>query len=425
MKQLKRIKGTQDALPEKTVQWQALEKHIRRNMALFNFREIRTPVFEMTEVFARGIGQFTDIVSKEMYTFQDRSKKSLTLKPEMTAPVMRAYMENSLYAQAPLQKLYYIAPLFRQENPQAGRLRQFHQYGAEFIGSPAPEADAETIVLALHIFEGLGLTNIRLRINTVGDPESREPYKLLLQDYLKHNIPDPDPQVAERIANNPLRVLDSKDEKLREVIAGAPKLVDHLKEKAAEHYRSVKTQLESAGVSYSEDPTLVRGLDYYTHTVFEITSDALGAQNALCGGGRYDLLARQLGGRDFPAVGFAAGMERILMALESQGKSLARPAAPDVFLITMGQAARATMTSWLAKLRRAGLSADADFLGRSVKAQFREANRSGARFSLILGEDELNQKFFAVKDMKNSTQENVPFDSLTEYLLQKKESPRV
>ncbi len=420
MKQLKRIKGTQDILPEKSPQWQALERHIRREMALFNFREIRTPVFEMTEVFARGIGQFTDIVSKEMYTFQDRSRKSLTLKPEMTAPVMRAFIENTLYARTPVHKLYYLAPLFRQENPQAGRLRQFHQYGAEFIGSPAPEADVETILLALHIFEGLGLKNMELRINSVGDPESREPYKALLRDYLSQNIPDPEPVVAERIANNPLRVLDSKDENLQEVIQQAPKLIDHLKESAAAHYHSVKAQLSKAGVGFREDPTLVRGLDYYTHTVFEVTSDALGAQNALCGGGRYDLLARELGDKDFPAVGFAAGMERILMALEAQGIQLAEPEAPDIFMITMGQAAREEMTPWLARLRRAGLSADADFLGRSVKAQFREANRSGARFSLILGEDELEQKFFSVKDMKNSTQENVPFGELTGYLLQKR-----
>ncbi|HED11321.1 MAG TPA: histidine--tRNA ligase [Caldithrix abyssi] len=420
MKQLKRIKGTQDILPEKSPQWQALERHIRREMALFNFREIRTPVFEMTEVFARGIGQFTDIVSKEMYTFQDRSRKSLTLKPEMTAPVMRAFIENTLYARTPVHKLYYLAPLFRQENPQAGRLRQFHQYGAEFIGSPAPEADVETILLALHIFEGLGLKNMELRINSVGDPESREPYKALLRDYLSQNIPDPEPVVAERIANNPLRVLDSKDENLQEVIQQAPKLIDHLKESAAAHYHSVKAQLSKAGVGFREDPTLVRGLDYYTHTVFEVTSDALGAQNALCGGGRYDLLARELGDKDFPAVGFAAGMERILMALEAQGIQLAEPEAPDIFMITMGQAAREEMTPWLVRLRRAGLSADADFLGRSVKAQFREANRSGARFSLILGEDELEQKFFSVKDMKNSTQENVPFGELTGYLLQKR-----
>jgi len=420
LKQLKRIKGTQDILPEKSPQWQALERHIRREMALFNFREIRTPVFEMTEVFARGIGQFTDIVSKEMYTFQDRSRKSLTLKPEMTAPVMRAFIENTLYARTPVHKLYYLAPLFRQENPQAGRLRQFHQYGAEFIGSPAPEADVETILLALHIFEGLGLKNMELRINSVGDPESREPYKALLRDYLSQNIPDPEPVVAERIANNPLRVLDSKDENLQEVIQQAPKLIDHLKESAAAHYHSVKAQLSKAGVGFREDPTLVRGLDYYTHTVFEVTSDALGAQNALCGGGRYDLLARELGDKDFPAVGFAAGMERILMALEAQGIQLAEPEAPDIFMITMGQAAREEMTPWLVRLRRAGLSADADFLGRSVKAQFREANRSGARFSLILGEDELEQKFFSVKDMKNSTQENVPFGELTGYLLQKR-----
>ncbi|RMH66087.1 MAG: histidine--tRNA ligase [Calditrichaeota bacterium] len=416
MKQLKKIKGTQDILPEKSIHWQALEKHVHTRMALFNFKEIRTPVFEMTEVFARGIGQFTDIVSKEMYTFTDRAQKSLTLKPEMTAPVMRAYMENTLYAKAQTHKLYYIAPLFRQENPQAGRLRQFHQFGAEFIGSAAPEADVETILLALDIFQSLGLTDMQLRINTVGDPPSRAPYKKLLQDYFRQHISDPDPTVAARIENNPLRVLDSKDPALQEIISRAPRLVDHLTPDAAAHYASVKEQLSRAGAPFTEDPLLVRGLDYYTHTVFEITSDALGAQNALCGGGRYDLLARELSDKDFPAVGFAAGMERLLMALEAQNKLPGRETAPDVFMVCLGDAARAEMATWLRRLRDAGIPADADFLKRSPKAQFREANRSGAHFSLILGEDELARRCFSVKDMRASTQQEIAFDDIISYL---------
>jgi len=413
---IRKIKGTQDILPDQSFRWQALEKQVRSGMAQYNFKEVRTPVFELTRLFSRGIGELTDIVSKEMYTFVDRSKKSLTLKPEMTAPVIRAYIENNLQAKTAVNKLYYISSLFRQENPQAGRLRQFHQFGAELIGAASPLADVEIIDLALNILENLDLKNCSLKINSVGDPESREPYKKLLQGYLLKNISAPSPEVARRIEHNPLRVLDSKDPGLGDIIAAAPKLADHLSPKAKEHYATVKNVLGKLGIGFEEDPTLVRGLDYYTHTVFEITSGDLGAQNALLGGGRYDLLTGQLAGKDAPAVGFAAGMERILMALESQDVKIADPAAMDIFLIALGGPAVARVAGFSHMLRRAGFSCDTDYLGRSMKAQFREANRQKARWVLILGEDELTGERFTVKNMATGEQTDVPFNNITNYL---------
>lgn len=416
MNPIKRIKGTQDILPDESPAWLALEKSIRQQMERYNYGEIRTPVFEQTELFARSIGELTDIVSKEMYTFTDRSEKSVTLKPEMTAPVMRAYLENNLQAQAPVNKLYYITSLFRQERPQAGRLRQFNQFGAEFIGSPAAQADAETILLALDIFKDLGLTTLELKINSVGDADCREPYKKILQNYLKKEIPAPPEELKNRIENNPLRVLDSKDPGLQKIIEQAPKLLDHLNDLSKIHYETVKKILTAQNISYIEDPTLVRGLDYYTHTVYEITSSGLGAQNALCGGGRYDYLAQEIGGKEIPAVGFAAGMERILMALESQNIKLASEKKLDTFIVTLGENAVNTAQYWTKKLRDNGFSADTDFLGRSAKAQFREANRQQAKYVLVLGDDELAKKVFSVKNMESSEQQDVTFDKIIDRL---------
>lgn len=416
MNPLRRIKGTQDILPSDSAQWVALETIVRRQMAFFNYKEIRTPTFEVTELFARGIGELTDIVSKEMYTFQDRSKKSITLKPEMTAPVMRAYIENNLQAQAPVNKLFYIASLYRQENPQAGRLRQFHQYGAEFIGSDLPHADAETISLALAIFENMGLQHLELRINTVADPDSREPYKKLLQQYLRDSIRHPSPEIKQRIENNPLRVLDSKDEALSDVILKAPKLPDHLNAISKTHYETVKMLLADQQIKFVEDPTLVRGLDYYTHTVYEITSSSVGAQNALCGGGRYDLLSRQIGAKDVAAVGFAAGIERILMALQNQNTNLAQPDTLDIFIVALGDKAVNAAQAWTHTFRRENFSVETDFLKRSIKAQFREANRQNAQYVLILGENELDRKLFSLKNMESGEQKDVPFSDIINLL---------
>ncbi len=415
---IKRIKGTQDLLPEQTPQWVALEGHIRKVMKRYNFKEVRTPIFEQTQLFARGIGQLTDIVSKEMYTFLDRGKKQLTLKPEMTAPIMRAYIENKLYAKAPVNKLFYIAPLFRQENPQAGRLRQFHQFGAETLGATDPAADAEIIDLAMFVFNSLGLKNVRLRLNSVGDPNCRAPYKERLKDYIRPLLSEYCADCQRRYEENPLRVLDCKNEQCVALNKNAPKLTEHLCDDCQTHYHQVKEHLKALNIEFTEDPYLVRGLDYYTRTVFEITSDALGAQNAICGGGRYDLLASELDGPDTPAVGFAAGMERLLMVMEKEGIVLKEADRLDVFLVVLGETARAVSLNWLKRIREAGFSAETDFLGRSIKAQMREANRQQARFVLLLGENELEQKEFSVKLMDKGEQINVPFDSVIEFLKQ-------
>ncbi|MHB2149884.1 histidine--tRNA ligase [Calditrichota bacterium LG25] len=413
---IKRIKGTQDILPEATPQWIALENLIRKTMALYNFHELRTPIFEQTQLFARGIGQLTDIVSKEMYTFLDRGKKQLTLKPEMTAPIMRAYIENKLYARAPVNKIFYIAPLFRQENPQAGRLRQFHQFGAETLGSADPLADVEIIDLAMSTFQLIGLKNIKLRINSVGDPQCRAPYKETLKEYMRPHLAAYCEDCQRRYEENPLRVLDCKNPTCQQLNQQAPKLNEHLCEACDAHYARVKETLKLLEIPFTEDPYLVRGLDYYTRTVFEITSDVLGAQNAICGGGRYDLLASELEGPDTPAVGFAAGMERLLIAMEQEGIVLQEPPRLDVFIVALGDQAKSQAPRWLKQIRLSGLSAETDLLGRSIKAQMREANRQRARFVLLVGEDELQRKEFSVKLMDRGEQISVPFDEIVDFL---------
>ena len=405
-------------LPEESYKWAALESKIRQIFMRYNFEELRTPIFEQTELFARGIGQSTDIVAKEMYTFLDRGKKQLTLKPEMTAPIIRAYLEHKLYARSPLNKFFYLAPLFRQENPQAGRLRQFHQFGAETIGSARADADAEIIDLAMTIFEEIGLQNCKLFINSVGDPHDRQKYRQILQEYIKPNLSGYCPDCQRRFHENPLRILDCKIESCMRLNRDAPRISEHLFSESRDHYQRLKEQLGLLGIAFLENPYLVRGLDYYTRTVFEISSDALGAQNAICGGGRYDLLAEELGGMPTPAVGFASGIERLLMVAEKQNIHIADPLRPQIFLVCMGDEAQKEGLSWLKTIRRAGWHAEQDFLGRSVKAQMREANRQSAEVVLLLGEDEIKNKKFSVKMMKEGTQMEIPFDQLLEFLNQ-------
>jgi histidyl-tRNA synthetase len=419
LKQLKRIKGTQDLLPDDSYKWVALEQEIRKVMDQYNFHELRTPIFEQTELFARGIGQLTDIVAKEMYTFLDRGKKQLTLKPEMTAPIIRAYLENKLYAKSQLNKIYYIAPLFRQENPQAGRLRQFHQFGAETLGTNSFAADVEIIDLALTIYKKIGLQNLKLIINSVGDAEDRIQYKKILQDYIRPNLKQYCQDCHRRFHENPMRILDCKNESCSNLNAKAPKIADHLLDESREHYKQLKLQLKALNIAFTENPYLVRGLDYYTRTVFEITSDALGAQNAICGGGRYDLLAEELGGMPTSAVGFASGIERLIMVAEKQGVIISEPESLDIFLVCVGENAKSQSLSWLNQFREAGFRSEQDFLDRSIKAQMREANRQSAKFVILLGDDELQNKSFSVKLMDEGTQVEVPFDKVMQFLRDK------
>ena len=416
MQKFKRIRGTQDILPEQSGLWQKIEQSIRTCMDHFNYMELRTPVFEQTELFARGIGEATDIVAKEMYTFLDRGQKSLTLKPEMTAPMMRAYIENNLAVKSGFTKIYYISPLFRQENPQAGRLRQFHQFGAEALGSGTADIDAEIILLATEIFRRVGVTDLKVMINSVGDPESREAYRTILKSYLNPLLNQYCENCQKRFETNPLRILDCKERNCRNLNRHAPKLIDHLNPGCQTHFDQVKVLLADNGIKYEINPYLVRGLDYYTRTVFEITSQELGSQDAICGGGRYDLLAEQLGGEPTPAVGFAAGMERLLMVLEAQKKLPEIKENLQIFIAPMGERASRQSLSLLHRLRQNGYKSDRDYSLRSLKAQMREANRQHAKLVILLGDNEMENRQYLIKDMVNGQQFSVPFDAIDEFL---------
>jgi histidyl-tRNA synthetase len=412
----RRIKGTQDILPNVSFQWQSIEEIIKKCMSIFNYKEIRTPVFEKTELFARSIGQDTDIVSKEMYTFLDRSKKSITLKPEMTAPVIRAYLENNLGSASPLNKLYYISSLFRQENPQAGRLRQFNQFGAEAIGSDLPQMDVEVILLALKVYSDLGISSLELNINTVGDHTCREPYKAKLKEYLKPVISEYCEDCQQRFNTNILRVLDCKKERCSKLNNKAPKLIDHLCTACQSSFNYVKNTLSEFEIKYSINPYLVRGLDYYTRTVFEITSKDLGAQDAICGGGRYDLLCEEIGGPHTPAVGFASGIERLMMVMQAQGL-LENEAKPlQIYISSLGEKGDTLAQTWLNRLRNHGFTAEKDYLSRSIKAQMRDANKQKAQIVLVLGDSELEKQEFSVKEMNTGNQSNIAFNKIIDYL---------
>jgi histidyl-tRNA synthetase len=411
-----KIKGTRDILPEEISRWQAAEALIHQVMARFGFSEIRTPIFEETELFARGIGQLTDIVSKEMYTFTDRGEKSLTLRPELTAGVVRAFIENNLGKKQPVNKLYYLGPVFRQENPQAGRFRQFYQFGAEIIGAGEPAADVETMALAIAVYRAFQLDRFVVKLNSVGDAACREPYKQKLRDYLRPRFDRLCKTCQQRFEKNPLRILDCKEAGCRAETAAAPKLLEELCENCSRHFARVQQLLDAAGMQYELDFRLVRGLDYYTRTAYEIISDQLGAQDALCGGGRYDLLAEELGGEATPAVGFAAGVERLMMVLEKINWQPAIKKAPLIFLAPLGEAAVLWAVQTAQQLRQRGLTVEMDLLNRGLKAQLREANRQQARFAVIAGDNELQAQRATVRDLNSSQQSEVEFADLISYL---------
>jgi histidyl-tRNA synthetase len=402
---IKAIKGTRDLLYPETLKWKYLEDTVTRIFRNFNYKEIRTPVFEETGLFARGIGEETDIVGKEMYTFTDRSETSVTLKPEMTAAVVRAFIEHSMGKQQSLSKLYYIAPMFRQENPQAGRLRQFHQFGAEAIGSVSPVLDVEMIQMVYDILRALGLSDLTVKINSLGIPESRDKYKKKLRDYLKDNKEKLSEDSRKRFDKNILRIFDSKIDTDQKLLEDAPLLIDHLDKESTEDFEIVKELLETADIPFEVDPKLVRGLDYYTRTTFEIESGSVGSQSALCGGGRYDLLIEQLGGPPTPGVGFAAGMERILLACENE-KTLNIPEdEPDLYIVKLDKELTNVVYEVGVSSRRAGFSVDFDYLDRSVKAQMREANKLKAKYVLFIGGDEYKKGQANLKNMSTGEQQ--------------------
>ncbi len=412
----KSVKGTKDLLPQDTVAWQHVERVIREVMDLYRYAEIRTPMFEETAVFARGIGEETDVVGKEMYTFTDKGGSSLTLRPEMTASVIRSFIQHSMGEQTSLNKLYYIGPMFRQERPQAGRFRQFHQYGFESIGQQGPECDAEIIAIAAAIYDRLGIS-YSLKLNSVGDPTCRPRYREALQEFLRGVFDQLSPESQRRTETNPMRVLDSKDERDREATAGAPLIVDYLSEESRVHFERTRALLDALGIAYELDPRLVRGLDYYTMTAFEFVSTDLGSQDALGGGGRYDGLVEQLGGKYTPAVGFAAGIERLLMVMEKNGYEFP-VSTPTVYIVGMDDASRSWAFQTAIALRRKGIAAEIDYAGRSLKAQMREANKLSCPYVAIVGESELEAGQAQVKDMRKGTQESVEFTRLADYFIQ-------
>lgn len=403
--------GMVDILPDEVRKWQYLENLIREEAAIFNFEEIRTPIMEQTELIVRGLGKLTDIVSKEIFSFS-RGEDNYVLRPELTAPVVRSYVENHLDQRGGSQKLFYIGPMFRAERPQKGRQRQFHQFGLEVLGSSDPVADVEVIAFMIHIYKKIGITNTTLKLNSIGDPESRDKYKEALKNHLKPNFEKLSDISQKRYENNPLRILDSKEEEDKPFIETAPVITDYLSEDSISHYNKVKDYLTDLGISFEEDPYLVRGMDYYTQTAFELISPDLGSQDALAGGGRYDLLVEEIGGQPTPAVGFAAGMERLFIACEELEIELGSKKEVDVYVVTLGDDARKWGLSQLPKLREKGISATMDYMGRSMKAQMKDANRENARYALIVGENELKEGKFTLRNMKESEENLLTFDEV-------------
>lgn len=412
-------KGTKDVLPEESYKWHYVEKTVREVARAFCVNEIRTPSFEHTELFLRGVGDTTDIVNKEMYTFEDKGGRSITLKPEGTAGVARAFIENSLYGNAQPTKMYYITPVFRYEKPQAGRLREHHQFGIEYYGAFSPAADVEVMMLAKTIFDKFGVGNLVLNINSIGCPECRKKYNAALKSYLGARLDDMCPMCRERFDKNPLRILDCKEEGCKAITKDAPSVIDYLCDDCRAHHESVCRQLDALGVNYVVNPRIVRGLDYYTRTVFEFISSNIGAQGTVCAGGRYNNLVEQVGGKPCPAVGFGMGIERLLLVLESLGLSVGEKYVPDVYFAPVCDKARDITPALALKLRVKGLSVDYDIMDRGFKPQLKYANKTGVKYLVILGEDEIAKGTASVKDMQSGEQVEVALSELEKYFSDK------
>ncbi|MFC5447207.1 histidine--tRNA ligase [Paenibacillus aestuarii] len=407
---IQKPKGTQDLLPGDVEKWQYVESKAREICRKFNYKEIRTPIFEHTELFSRGVGETTDIVEKEMYTFLDKGDRSISLRPEGTAGVVRAYVENKLYGEPDVSKLYYIGPMFRYEQPQAGRYRQFHQFGIEAFGSVDPSLDAEVIALGYSFYKEIGLKEVTVEINSVGTPEDRTVYRQKLQEFfapVKHLLCK---DCQSRYDRNPMRILDCKtDQKFTE---GAPDILEYLDEASTSYFQSVLEHLHGMDIPYRINPRLVRGLDYYTHTAFEYKAAGIGAIDTIGGGGRYNGLVEQIGGNDQPGVGFGLGVERILLVLQAQGVDVPKPNPLDVYLIGLGEAAEKEVTKLLYQLRQQGVAAEKDYQGRKIKAQMKSADRFQATYVAILGDDELARGEITLKKMATGDQLTVSLADL-------------
>jgi len=409
-------KGTQDILPEDISKWYYIENIIKETLNKYGYKEIRTPFFEYTELFVRGIGESTDIVTKEMFTFPDRKGRSLTLRPEGTAPVVRAYLENSMGRISKVIKLFYLGPMFRCEKPQAGRFRQFNQFGIEIIGTKSSAADAEVIITVLDVYKKLGLKNLEILINSVGCKKCRVDYVQKLKKYLKNKKDFLCSECRERYTKNPLRVLDCKKDSCKRTIEKAPVITENLCQECESHFSEVKSYLDDQKIIFRENPRLVRGLDYYTKTAFEIISGGLGAQNAIGGGGRYDDLIEELGGKPTPAVGFAAGIERMIIAIDQQKIEWPMGKRLDIFVVKVDEKNKDTAFKLLQKIRNAGMSADMDYSEGSLKSQMRIANKIGVRYTVIVGEEELSKNMVIFRNMQTKEQKEVLTDNLIDEL---------
>lgn len=410
-------KGTKDVLPSEAYKWHFVENTARKVAALYDLHEIRTPTFEHTELFLRGVGDTTDIVNKEMYTFLDKGDRSITLKPEGTAGVVRSFIENGMASGVLPLKMYYITPVFRYERPQAGRLREHHQFGVEVFGGKGPETDAEVILLARDYLHALGLEGVELNLNSIGCKHCRPKFNEALKEYLRPHLSEMCPTCNARFEKNPLRILDCKEEACTKINENAPRTVDFLCDECREHFEKLKSILDSCGVKYKLNPKLVRGLDYYSKTVFEFVSTSIGAQGTVLGGGRYDTLIENLGGPSVPAVGFGSGIERVLLVLQNTGKTIPQEGTLSVYVAGLDEAGRQAAFALANELRRAGVSADIDHAARSVKAQFKYAGKAGARYVVVIGSNELESGAYTVKDMATSASTQIKAEDVVSCLV--------
>lgn len=406
----KKIKGTEDVLPKDSYRWQFVEDVMRKESAAYGFKEIRTPVFEHTELFARGVGQTTDVVQKEMYTFDTKGGESVTLRPEGTAGAARAVLEHGLVNDSLPIKASYFVSCYRYEKPQAGRLREFHQFGLECYGTQSPVADAELICAAQSIFDRLGIKQLRLEINSIGCPTCRAEYHKALKEYFYGYKDELCKTCNSRLEKNPMRILDCKSPVCSKIAGGAPKITDYLCDECKEHFASVQKYLDAAGVEYTVNPTIVRGLDYYTKTVFEFVTDFIGAQGTVCGGGRYDGLIEELGGKHLPSLGFAMGIERLLMLMDKQGIEIPKPSTCDLYVAVMGESASLKSFEIIKAVRSCGLIAETDIVGRGLRAQMKYADKIGAKFSMVLGDNEIEQGKAVIKNMSSGEQTEIVLD---------------
>lgn len=410
-------KGTKDVLPQDAYKWHFIEDTAAEVARVYNLKEIRTPVFEHTELFQRGVGDTTDIVNKEMYTFNDKGGRSITLKPEGTAGAARAFIENGMSSGVLPAKMFYITPAFRYERPQAGRLREFHQFGIEVYGSEKPDADAEVIFAASSFLQKLGVKDVKLKINSIGCKTCRARYNQALKEYLAPNLDKMCPVCRDRYGKNPLRILDCKEEDCKKITAQAPRITDYLCDECAEHFNAVQAYLKAGGLEFTVDPDIVRGLDYYTKTVFEFVSGGIGAQGTVCGGGRYDGLIEELGGSHIPAVGFAAGIERLILLMENTAVPFPEEGKPDIYFAGMDDESRRVAFSLALKAREQGIAAETDHMGRSVKAQFKYADKIGAKYVAAIGGNELEEGAVNIKRMADGQVQKVNFADINAYVL--------